>query len=220
MKEQAIELRNAGLSLNQICKRLGKSETTVYRWIREIPNCQYITDRRKKNLITGYAPSRIGTKNSGYDKYKKLRNNYYDLGMKLFNEDYEFRNLCLLYWCEGKKDRNKNVFGFTNTDHTMIAYVVKVLRKIGYLIRPRIYIVCHQDSATDTEITEFWQKIVPEAVKIKISRKPPYISKKKNRHKYGICSIFVHSTALSCIILSCVEYIQNNESALTTMCAT
>lgn len=203
MKEQAIELRKQGHSLNEICKLLTKSNSTVYRWIKDVPNTNEIKSRRKRNLITGLSD---GRKN----QYKLARENYDKLGYELYLTNLNFQKLCLLYWCEGTKHATKGGFGFCNTDPVMMKFVVDVLKEIGCLDKQYMYITCHPNSATDEELKVFWGTLA-ETSNIKIHRKTTSSSQRKNRHHYGICTLIISSTKLSCMVLGCVERIKNQQ---------
>lgn len=206
MKEQAIELRKSGHSLTEIGKILKKGDSTIYRWIKDIPDTLDIKSRRKKNLITGLS-------NGRKNKFANLRKEYHKIGNDLFLKNENFRRLCLLYWCEGSKDKRKNTFTFCNTDPIMIEYVIKILKEIGCYKRQYLYIVGHQDSASDEEMLSFWSNIA-ETKNITIRRKPFKITKRKNRHKYGICTLAISSTKLACMVIGCIEGIKNCEIRL------
>ncbi len=206
MKEKAIELRKLGHSLTEICKLLSKADSTVYRWIKDIPDTDNIKFRRHKNLVPGLTTKRKA-------EFQRKRIEYDKLGQELFDSNVNFRNLCLLYWCEGSKDKDKNAFSICNTDPVMIKFVVDVLKEIGCLGKQYLYIVCHPNSANDEEIIRFWSDIA-ETKNIRIKRKDNTDSTRKNRHLYGICSFTLSSTKLACMVLGCIERIKNQQIRL------
>jgi len=110
LKEKAIELREGGSTLNDLCGHFsGIAKTTIYYWIRKIP---------VKRTAQSEA-QRKGTK-AIIEKYRKLRKEAYEDAHKKAGKllsDKFLRDFILIYLTEGFR-RNRNVVEVGNSKVT------------------------------------------------------------------------------------------------------
>src|SRR5260370_10227949 len=112
-RKEARRLRQElGLSINQICKHLGVAKSSVSVWVRDIQ----LTHEQKQTLEQqhyAYRAQANGATNAR--KYREIRRQYQDEGRANAREHDPLHIAgCMLYWAEGRK--NKNWLVLTNSN--------------------------------------------------------------------------------------------------------
>jgi transcriptional regulator with XRE-family HTH domain len=200
-KSEAIKLRKEnGMSLRDISKQLSVSKGSVSRWVKDI----VLTEEQKENLknkmeinrnsfTSKYARSHLFGNSYVRDKYLKIRLQYQEEGKFLIkNKGLNFISGCMLYWAEGKKD--KNVLEFANTDLNMMKFFLDFLRKNFQISEEKIALYIRSYSKNGISIEDIknkWLQILnlqeSNIRKIYIDQdKRKGSNKNIGKHPYGI----------------------------------
>lgn len=208
-REEARRLRrDEGLSVKEICKRLGVAKSSVSVWVRDI---ELTAEQRnileiRKQVRAGQEKGAITNRRLGLER----RRAYQQSGrVKAREKDPLHIAGCMLYWGEGHKTRNK--VQFSNSDVGMNQLFMRFLRECFDLddITLRISINCYLNNGlSEYEIEEYWLNALglPRDVLIKTIVNQPKSSQQKGRKLlYGVCSIYAHSTLISQHILGAIQ---------------
>jgi hypothetical protein len=200
--EKAIELRKKGLSLKEIATLITASKSSVSLWVRDV----ILTEEAKKKLKNKsimIARNNVNSRNRNcLIKKEEARNE----GLKLNLEDNLISAGLALYWAEGKK--KSGFVGLVNCDPALVKlFVVFLIKKMKVDVNKIIFRVTTHDSLNLNEIENFWQKYLQlpkENIRksILLNNKN---SKKKNIHKYGMCSVEVYDVLILEKILSGIQ---------------
>ena len=195
-QKQARKLRSDGKSINEIKDILKVSKSSVSNWVRDIKlTKEQIEILKMKNPIYNNELKRLGIINY----YKKQRKEYQKIGNILMkNNEIDFIVGCMLYWCEGAKD--KNVFHFCNSDKEMIGIMIKFLKKYfsKFINNIILDIYCYSNSGLNSDkIKNHWKKITGlynNKINIKMDYDKRTTSGNKIKYPYGICHIKINRT--------------------------
>jgi transcriptional regulator with XRE-family HTH domain len=152
LRNKARELRiKRKLSLLEIAERLALPKTTVYYWIRDLPNPEV-----KHRGTPARARARAKGRRQMISKYKRLREEAYRRGWEEFPElslEPTFRDFVCMYIGEGYR-RNRNVVSLANSDP-------RVIRLADYWIRrfsrnPVTYLFQHHADQDPHYLVRFW----------------------------------------------------------------
>ncbi|KKR04128.1 MAG: hypothetical protein UT32_C0034G0008 [Parcubacteria group bacterium GW2011_GWC2_39_14] len=212
-KQQAIKLRSAGKSYNEISRTLGIPKSTLSGWFASLQLSKKAQARIKKRVNEGSMRGII-----------KRNKNQTNLAQQraLLNRTVatsEIKNLtqkelklvgAALYWAEGYKrliikngkERTYHPVSFANSDPNLIKLFLRFLREICHVsdqqIMAEIRIYQHMN---EKNLIEFWQKITN--LPRKNFQKTYYgVSKSSqgkrpfNRLPYGTIAIRINSTVL------------------------
>jgi|SRR3989338_71860 len=161
---RAEKLREMGLSISTIAKRVGVSKSSVSLWCRNIT----LTNGQKEKLLAnmvkgGHAGRMIG---ADINRQRKLRllEAYKEDGLKtvdrLSNRDLLVAGTCL-YWAEGSKTDNRLIF--VNSDPKMILLACRYMREILGIKKDLIRITIQINRIHEGRIGEvqnFWSKLL------------------------------------------------------------
>ena len=199
----AIRLRKGGFTYKEIIAQLPVSKGSLSYWLRGIE-------------LTGDQKARIYGKN--IDIRKKFIEYNAIKSKKLLQEKEDIfkiaadgidkissRELMLagiaLYWAEGYKAESANYIEFTNSDATMIKFMMKWFREIfdvpehKFKIRIQIHNKDEVENAVD-----FWSSVtgVPKEqfTKPYVRISPTSHKKTYNRLKFGVCHIRISDNKL------------------------
>src|SRR6266446_4528401 len=134
-RNHARELRRQGLSIKDICKKLGVAKSSVSIWVRDIElradqletlDLQVIRSRQRFGYL-----SRCGGANKNRFEAEQRHRLYEHGGRELAKVDERFRLVCALYWAEGKK-RGKNTFSISNSDPRLMRVFLDWLVRSGF----------------------------------------------------------------------------------------
>ena len=119
-KQKAIEMRQNGMSLGQIAKKLMVSKGSVSLWTKGI----VLTDEQQEKLV-----SRVRYNDPNLEKSKICRDRrmqYQHMGAeKAVKCDNDFAFGCALFWGEGAKSQTQ--VSICNTDVQMLVFFVNFL---------------------------------------------------------------------------------------------
>jgi len=208
-KNQAIELRKRGWSLNEIKRKLGISKSSVSLWVRNIE----LTIAQKREL------SKKGIKKEVIEKQRatRLRNaaekrQYVINNARLEIDKVSKRELWLigtaLYWGEGAKTLRSGV-QFSNSDPRAIQLMMQFFRRICNVPENKFrgHIHIHPHLNTD-RARKFWHIIsgIPLKQFYKISIQQSKASKKKKDSlPFGTLNIIICNTELFLEIKGWIE---------------
>ena len=199
-RQQALQLRKAGLSYSQIKKILKVSKSTLSYWLREYPlSKERIRELRDKNEL------RIEKFRETMRKKRERRLQVYykeqkKIVLQLEGRDYYLGGL-FLYWGEGTKSY-VNGLSLSNTDPAMLRFFIKWLWFCFKV--PKIKLAVQLQLYSDMDM---WQEIKFWSNVLNLSRKQftrPYIKRtllNQVSHKggfgHGTCNIRVRDVRLS-----------------------
>lgn len=197
-KELAISLRQKGLSVNEITKILKVSKGSVSVWVRSVE----LTDEQKNKLKE--KGQSYGNTHAA-DHFRKLRCTYQDDGVELYKKyGYEFLCGCLMYWCEGTK--NKGHVSLINTDPYLIKYFIGFLEKFFGVTKDDFVIHCtYYDGADIDEIEKYWSEILETP--LDNFHKSTKVSSLRKNYKYGMARVMVYDVKIVQAIYGAIQYV-------------
>jgi transcriptional regulator with XRE-family HTH domain len=217
-QEEARYFRKVeGLSVRQITSRLGVSQSSVSKWVKDIK----LTREQKQKLESqNPASSKFTGKRvvSEFNRVKAAENRalYQEKGKQECNIFNLHLAGCILYWAEGAK--NKNSIKFTNTDSAMILLFKRFLNESLDVLDEEITVYCRShilSPYTLSEVELHWLQLlglnVTHLRKGSVETRIP--KAKKVKYPYGICTIVVHNTALVQRIFGAIKQYGNIEDA-------
>jgi len=185
LKDKAVELRNKGLSLDEIVDSLKVSKGTVYSWIKNIPlqrgkvppNIDVMNKARKEKLIVEYEKA-------------------YQLGLEEFNKNRDnkfFRDLILVFLTEGYR-KSKNTVEVVNTNAKMIKMCQTVLSKFTTNIHYQVHY--HEDRKLET-VLDFWSGYLNiDKAEIRTQVKKGNMARRSETCEFGIMHLQVNDYKL------------------------
>lgn len=212
----ARDLRSKGMSVPKISKELKVAKSSVSIWVRDVE----LTDEQKlilkNNIGNTYLENLKGQSEINKNNYAKIRQEYYDQGYIMASTSNYFRNVALLYWAEGTKNRNS--FTFCNSDMDMMSIVCCWLNKNIINKKINFYIKYYgENGLSEYQIKRRWIKVMPflknkkwllKLQKQEIARD----SQKRGIGKllYGTASVVVNSTELIQKVYGAITYVKKN----------
>jgi transposase len=194
----AIRLRNKGMSVKAIAKKLGAAQSSVSIWVRDTKLTEDQTARLHSNT---HSPRTVEKRRQARIRNESAKRT------KIINDAKEHvgilnhRELWLLgtalYWAEGGK--TQSVVRFSNGDPEMILLMLRFFRVICKIDDEKLRIHIHIHAHLDASAAEkYWQRItnIPPKHFYKTYNKPNKSSKAtRNTLPYGVCDIYVTSSA-------------------------
>jgi Homeodomain-like domain-containing protein len=203
---RARKLRSEqGLSVKQLGRMLGVSQSTVSLWVRDIE----LTSTQREELKR--RGNRAATAARAAVALARRRSAQEQGRATAARGDSIHVAGCMLYWAEGSKHRNAVIF--VNSDPTMIAFFARFLRSCFDVPDGKIRITCNlfaDHVERRREIEQYWLDIVGVArdclCESTVNVYSKY-SKKKRRNKlpYGTCRIAVHDTQIVQYIYGAIQ---------------
>ena len=205
-KQLARKLRKQGLAITTISEQLHVAKSSVSLWVRDIE----LT--KKQHRAIDRSPGRIAASLAWSESHALLRKKWRKEGTSLAKANENFRVLSALYWCEGHKLNNRNVFSISNCDPDMLSKVLKLTKEFSSK-QPSLEIHAFtNNNLTLKQISNWWKQTLKlkEAPYI-YEAKPSKWSKKKNHGKqlYGTVQIRIHSTELLQKVLGGIEFLKS-----------
>ncbi len=198
---RAQELRAAGLSYKRIAAELGISSATAHRWTRDVALSDELRHAILSRPQTAEAVRKRGEAWSARCRAKRLA--FQQAGRARATADDQLHMAgCLLYWCEGSKDRN--VLKMCNSDRAMMTLFMQFLRgPMGVradAVSVSLNVYLGNGLSLDA-IEEHWLEALelPRSClrKHQLNHHPTSSSGRKlNKLPYGVCTVTVGSTEL------------------------
>lgn len=200
LREQAIALRQQGMSIREIARQLGIAKSSASTWTRHIE----LTDEQKGKLKENQkaAAEKLSANYGGkwnQETYFKLRQTYQNEG-RLAAKECRLLHMtgCLLYWAEGAKRRNRLVF--VNSDPEMMVLFMRFLREEMQIADTAISITihCHYHELVEiSRIENYWLALLqlPTDCLGKTQIKKGSLTR-KNILENGVCTINIGNTRL------------------------
>jgi hypothetical protein len=209
-REEARRLRrDEGRSIKEIAKRLDVSPSSVSRWTADIVlSPTFVEALRERNpAITGHpggARARSATR-------RVARVAEQERGRELARNPTRLHLAgCMLYWCEGSKERN--AVKLTNSDSDLLALFVRFLRE-SYAVPPErilLTVNCFLNNGLGlAEIEHWWlDRLGLPAISLRKAtvNSPSRASRwRRNVLVYGTARVTVHSTAIAQSIYGAIQ---------------
>ena len=213
-RKVARKLREEGLSINEICRRVHAAKSSVSLWVQDIKLTraqeQELSSRgQKKEVIEKRRMTRLTRENmrrqiivdQARGEIREIsKNNLFLMG------------ICL-YWDEGSKTR-RSVVEFSNSDPRLIKVMKKFFKDICRIPDKKFRGHIHLHPHLNSHVAEkYWSRIsgIPISQLFKTSQQHNRASQnKKDSLPYGTFSIYVCSTELFLKIKGWTEGVYEN----------
>jgi transcriptional regulator with XRE-family HTH domain len=156
-REKARTLRrDHGLSIKEIARLVGVSQSSVSVWVRDIDlsDDQHAVLRLHNKIYDGQRKGRaIAAENRRSERVAAQEHGR----LCARGEEQLFTAGCMLYWAEGGKNRNQ--VRFSNSDPEMVRFFVTFLRHCFGVCDAAMKITCHlfaDHAEHQSEIERFW----------------------------------------------------------------
>ena len=196
-QQRARELRGRGQSVKEIARELHVSQSSVSRWIRDVP----LTEEQRRRLLARISQGRLDGAVKLIRAARRQRAEYQERGRELARErDASYAAGCMLFWAEG--DKRRNGVALANSDPELLAFFVSFLRRHFAVQDHEFSVYCNlfaDHIARQTEIERFWLSTLhlpPTCLrKSTINTYSKYSAKKRtNKLPNGTCKLVVHRT--------------------------
>ena len=162
-KNRALELRQRGMGVRDIAKRIGIAKSTVSLWCRDIELTPVqIQHLHEKWICGGYYGRMKGARMQHRQRLERMaifQKQGMDLIGKLSNRDILMVGIAL-YWGEGdKKGRQVKI---TNSDPKIIKFILKWFKQVCTIERDRIslYVIINEIHRSRVgEVEKYWSRI-------------------------------------------------------------
>jgi len=199
-KEEAIKLRNKGLSINEISKKIGVAKSSVSLWVRNVElNSEQIESLSRKGFQIKIIEKRRKTR---LDNEKAKRQVIIDKAqeqvIKLSEKELWLIGV-MLYWAEGGKTQ-RGLVRFSNGDPEMIKIMMAFFRRVCKVPEKKFrgYIHIHPH-LNHIKAEKYWASVAGISLKkfFKTYRKINVSSKnKKDTLPFGVMDIYICDTEL------------------------
>lgn len=208
LRTEAIELRQKGLSLNEISTQLGVAKSSVSIWVRNV----VLTDDQKIVLREkGFYREAVELRRTN-----RLVNELAKRQIVIDKATSEIRKIsdtqlhlmgAMLYWAEGGK--TQRMVRFANGDPEMIKIMMHYFRKICNVPEPKFRGYIHIHPHLDNLAAErYWSDVTgipPEQFFKTYNKKNKSSQGKKDTLPYGTLDIYVLDTQLFLKIVGWVK---------------
>ena len=225
LKIKAQNLREKGLPMGKIAKRLKISKGSVSLWCRDIKLSEKLKDQIKINHYKNSQKGRLIGAQMNKKKRLTAIKNADEFGIKNINKLNRKEVILIataLYWSEGSKSESSSGFRFVNSDPSMILFIRNFLInymdvknseltcsiQINQIHKPRIGVILN-----------FWKNLL--RLEDEQIRKPYFVSTKSKKiyknfnNYYGICKLIVRkSTNLKYIMLGFIKAIKSEKLSM------
>ncbi|SFF50324.1 Homeodomain-like domain-containing protein [Actinoplanes philippinensis] len=160
LRREAVDLREAGWSINDIAAKLGVAKSTAFNWVGHVPLDRDSERAREKRAL---AEKRIAGR---WDDFRKQRDQQQsDVWAEAARAvgSLSDRDVLLLgavaYWCEGAKSkpwaRRDNLI-FINSDPGLLALYLRFLELGGYRVEELGFRVNIHETADPAAAADWW----------------------------------------------------------------
>ena len=189
IREKALELRHAGMMLDEITERLALPRTTVFHWIKDVP----IPETEKRSA----ARLRASAANSA--RAAAIRDAAYREGLASFEVMTEldgFRDFVCMYIGEGFK-RTRHVVSVANSDPAVVQLANLWIRRLTRN-SVRYAVQFHADQDLD-ELRDFWSRLLgvkPDRVELQRKSNSNQLTGRTWRSEHGVLTVATGDTIL------------------------
>lgn len=213
-REQHLEARRLrrveGYSVREIAQVLTVSKSTVSKWVQDIELTPAQIARLEANCRNGSERGLLRSNESRRKAGVIRREAQRQEGIRLAQQSESFRLLCMAYWGEGTKAKNR--FCFTNSDPGFIVCVARFLNELGFWDKAVLEVNVYQDGGVDDSgLKAFWTTQSPLLPEIKIWRFKRAGEKTRGvvQRTTGIARIIIHSTRLIQMIYGGIDHLRS-----------
>ena len=214
LKFEAIELRQKGLSINEIYRKIGAAKSSVSVWVRNVPLSSRARNRIKLRWTKGqehaWAARRAITKKQLSDANTKAGKEL--LKIKISRGHAQL--MCaLIYWCEGSKTKNDSWLAFTNSSPELVAVFLKFFRE-GFHIDPtKFRAKMHLHDYHDEKIQlAFWSRVTKiSPAQFTNTYQKPHTGKRKRGDYAGCIVIRYYDARIARQVLALARAFLNKE---------
>ncbi len=193
--------KEQGLSIKQITKTVGVSQSSVSKWVRDIK----LTEEQKNKLLS--QNPFLNRQCAGAKKRKEAakieREKFQESGKQKAKEKSWLHTVgCMLYWAEGSKTRNCLIF--SNSDPDMMKLFLRFLIEEIKVPKNDIAFSINVHLGNNLSLAEIENKwlgmlgLPTECLRKSTVSKLPRMSsgKKKNKLPLGVARLAIHKTEL------------------------
>jgi hypothetical protein len=206
---RAKTLHAQGYPVDHIADAVGKSETTVYKWLHDMG--VDVGANKPEPEIEQEVPEPIDKFVDGTFKEGAAA------GTSMAQQDAYFRVVCALYWGEGRigdlDDEDISEVSLASSDVSMVNIWLTWLQQfdIDHLIAVRIH-VSQNNVLSDTKIESFWRRKLQNAKfsgEVDIKRIDQYVTSQAAKTKHGSAYVTVYSHYLRGLIVGGIRYLKS-----------
>jgi hypothetical protein len=209
VRAKARELRiKYKLSLLEIAERLALPKTTVFYWIRDLPNPEI-----KHRDSPARARGRAKAARRNVAKYKALRDAAYDRGWDEYPRvarEPTFIDFVCMYIGEGYK-RNRNTVSLANSDPRVIRLADHWIRRFSQ--NPVTYSLQYHADQDPDYLVRFWSfglGVDPTLILHQRKSNSGQLSGRTWRSKHGVLTLRAHDTALRARLQAWIDRTQDH----------
>jgi len=198
-KIKAIRLRKMGKSYGEILKKVDVSRGTLSVWLRDIK----LTSKQKEGLYKTLRRKNAykGAKAQQEKRIKRTKQIVIEARkeVKDLTKNPLFLAGLMLYWAEGDKSDEREKVKFSNSDPSMIMFMMEWFRKICKVPENKFRICLHiHELHCRKDIKEYWSRIagVPFSQFHKTQIKPTSLKQRKNKLYNGTCAVTIYDKDL------------------------
>ncbi len=208
LKAKARQLRiERKLSLDEIANRLALGKTTVWYWIKDLPDPEI-----KHRMTPGRRRALAAAKRSNQARFKARRDAAYKQGwdeFALLDAESGFRDFVCMYIGEGYK-RNRNTVSIANSDPRVIRlgnyWICRLTaNKVGYGLQ------YHADQDSEY-LVRFWSTYLgadPERIYLQRKSNSGQLRGRTWRSRWGVLSVSVGDTHLRARLQGWIDRVQD-----------
>ncbi len=191
-KIKAISLRKLGKSYSEIRKKIKVSKGTLSLWLRDIK----LTPEQEKRLYVERG-QRNTYRLAKFNQRKRIERTKKIIKkakreILLYLKNPLFLSGLMLYWAEGDKSDEREVIKFSNSDPSMVKFIMKWFRDICKVPEKKFRVGLHIHKLHCREdIEEYWSKLtnIPLIQFHKTQIKHTSLRHRRNRLYNGTCAI-------------------------------
>ncbi|MFM2339538.1 MAG: hypothetical protein RLZZ360_174 [Candidatus Parcubacteria bacterium] len=210
-KKRAIELRERGIALGEIAKKLNVAKATVSYWVRDISLSKTQIKQLRANSHSREAIEK--RRLSRMTAAEKIRDSIREEARQQAVQLIKNPLWCVaiaLYWGEGGK--TQRTVRIANSDPSVIRLLCHFFRNECHVPLSKMRAHVHAFSHSDIEsIEKYWSKIsgIPRNQFFKAYIKQSSSSKEKRQTlPNGTMQIYVHDSSLFIKIIAWIEYLK------------
>lgn len=196
LREKARKLRvDRKMSLNEIAECLALGKTTVWYWIKDLPD----PGIKARSKTTGLGRARDAAAAANKARFKAKRDLAYEQGrceFALLEAEPGFHDFVCMYIGEGYK-RSRNTVALANSDPTVISFTDFWIRR--FALNPVTYSLQYHADQDPAHLRRFWcgyLSVNEDLLTFQRKSNSGQLSGRNWRSKYGVLTVRSHDTHL------------------------